>query len=77
MRFQIMWYVRPAKAKTSLRIRMTVKLMTEHHLESQSLIGGCTGSSWSTHVKMPHCWKSHVKAQFLERTKRHVEFVLY
>ena len=38
---------------------MTVELMTEQHLEFVSLIGGCTGSSESTLVKMPHCWKSH------------------
>ena len=31
---------------------------------SLSLIGGCTSSSESTLVKMPHCWKSHVAAQF-------------
>ena len=42
---------------------MIVKLLTEHHLEFLSLKGGCTGSSESTHVKMPHCWKSHVIAQ--------------
>ena len=42
---------------------MTVKLLTEHHLEFLSLKGG-TGSSESTLVKMPHCWKSHVAAQF-------------
>ena len=28
-----------------------------------SLKGGCTGSSKSAHVKMPHCWKSHATAQ--------------
>ena len=28
-----------------------------------SLKRGCTGSSESTLVKMPHCWKSHVTAQ--------------
>ena len=39
---------------------MNVKLLTEHHLELLSLIGGCTGSSESKLVKMPHCWKSHV-----------------
>ena len=33
---------------------MTVKLLTEHHLEFLSLTGGWTGSSESTHVKMPH-----------------------
>ena len=43
---------------------MTVKLLTEHHLEFQSLKGGCTGSSESTLVKMQHCCKSHVAAQF-------------
>ena len=42
---------------------MSVKLLTEHHLEFLSLKGGCTGSSESTLVKMPHCWKSHVPAQ--------------
>ena len=31
---------------------MTVKLLTEHHLEFLSLKGGCRGSSESTHVKM-------------------------
>ena len=42
---------------------MIVKLLTEHHLEFLSLKGGCTGSSESTNVKMPHCWKSHALAQ--------------
>ena len=37
---------------------MSVKLLTEHHLEFQSLKVGCTGSSESTLVQMPHCWKS-------------------
>ena len=41
---------------------MNVKLLTEHHLEFLSLKGGCTGSSKSTLVKMPHCWKSHLTA---------------
>ena len=39
---------------------MTVKLLTEHHLEFLSFTGGCTGSSESILVKTPHCWKSHV-----------------
>ena len=43
---------------------MTVKLLTEHHLEFLSLKGGCTGLSESTLVKMPHCWKSHVTARY-------------
>ena len=41
---------------------MSVKLLTEHRLEFLSLTGGCTGSSESTLVKMPYCWKSHVTA---------------
>ena len=41
---------------------MSVKLLTEHHLEFLSLKGGCTGSPESTFVKMPHCCKSHVAA---------------
>ena len=48
---------------------MSVKLLTEHHLEFLSLKGGCTGSSESTLVKMPHCWKSHVTAQMYFRFK--------
>ena len=42
---------------------MIVKLLIEHHLELLSLKGGCSGSSESTLVKMPHCWKSYVAAQ--------------
>ena len=41
---------------------LTIKLLTEQHLEFLSLIGDCIGSSESTLVKMPHCWKSHVTA---------------
>ena len=41
---------------------MTVKLLTKQHLEFVSLKGGCTGSSESTLVKMPHFWKSPVTA---------------
>ena len=44
---------------------MTVNLLTKHHLECLSLKGGCTGSSESTHVKMPLCWKKHVVAQIV------------
>ena len=48
----------------SLEYTMTVKLLTDsiflNYLEFLSLKGGCTGSSESTLVKMPHCWKSHV-----------------
>ena len=41
---------------------MIIKLLTEHHFEFLSLKGGCRGSSESTHVKIPHCWKSHATA---------------
>ena len=40
---------------------MSVKLLTEHRLEFVSLKGGCTGSSESTRVRMPHC----VATQFM------------
>ena len=38
---------------------LSVKLLTEYLLEALSLKGGCTCSSESTLVKMPHCWKSN------------------
>ena len=41
---------------------MPVKLLTEHHLEFLSFKCGCIGSSESTLVKMPPCFKSHVTA---------------
>ena len=43
---------------------MIVKLLTEHYLEFLSLEGGCIDSSESTHVKMPHCWKSNALAHY-------------
>ena len=61
-----MWYVQPANPQSdqsiclSLGYSVTVKLLTEHHLEFLNLKGGCTGSFESTLVNMPHCWKSHV-----------------
>ena len=66
MRFPTMWYVRPAKAQTGMRMRtvwdqshcksleysLTVNLLTKFHLELLSLTTmGCTGSSESTLVK--------------------------
>ena len=39
---------------------MSVKLLTEHHLEFLSLRGGCTGSSESIHVKIPYYRKSRL-----------------
>ena len=46
---------------------MIVKLLTEHHLEFLNLTGGGTGTSESTLIKMPHCWKSHVLAHLTLR----------
>ena len=45
---------------------MSVELLTEHHLGFLSLTGGCRGSSESTHVKMPNCWKSHATAHIIK-----------
>ena len=42
---------------------MIVKLLTEDPLEFLSLKRGCIYSSESTHVKIPHCWKSHALAR--------------
>ena len=44
---------------------MSVKLLTEHHLEFLSVKEGCTGLSEPTLVKMPHCWKSNVTAHII------------
>ena len=41
----------------TLEYSITVKLLTEHHLEFLNFKGGCLGLSESTLVKMPHCWK--------------------
>ena len=66
MRFLTMWYVRPAKAQTSLRICAVwsepllvawifyecSKLLTQHDLEFLSLTGCFTGSNESTLVHL-------------------------
>ena len=52
----------------SLEYSMNIKLPTKHHLEFLNLKEGCTGSSESIHVKMPHCCKSHVMAQISSET---------
>ena len=56
---------------------MSVKLLTEHHMEFLSLTGGCTCSSESTLVKMPLCWKSHAMAQIVVEDVGGVTFWLY
>ena len=80
MRFPTMWYVRPSKSQTSLHIcavwsdrafasRLKNLWLLSYDRTSfgvSKLKGGCTGSPESMHVKMPHCWKSHVPA--LKRT---------
>ena len=83
MRFPTMWYVRQAKAQSSMRIRAVwsepllvakilsdIKLLTDHHLKFLCLTGGCTCSSESTHVKMPHCGNlmSRLKFMFIGET---------
>ena len=60
----------------SLEYSMTNKLLTEHYLEFLSLKGGCTGSSASTLVKMPHCWKSHVTYYVFDTNWTHFEMFL-
>ena len=45
-----------------LEYSMTVKLLTEHHLEFLILKGGPPEYRL---VKMPHCWKSNVLAHFI------------
>ena len=48
----------------SLEYPMSVKLLIENHLRFLRIKRVCTCSSESTHVKMPHCWKSHAMAHF-------------
>ena len=60
-----------ANAKSDLRLclsleySMSVELLTEHNFEFLHLRGGCTGSSESTLVKMPHYCKSHAAVQLV------------
>ena len=44
---------------------MTLRLLIKRHLDFLSSKVGCPGLSESNHVKMPHCWKSHVTAHIL------------
>ena len=68
-----MWHVPTAKPQAqsdqnlcqSLEYSMSIKLLTKHHLQFLSLKRGYIGSSESTLVKMPHCWKSHAAAHFI------------
>ena len=69
-RFPTMWYVRTAKAQTSLRIRA----VWSEPLLVAWIFYECLTTDWTSFgvsklkkrlprlvwVKMPHCWKSHV-----------------
>ena len=44
---------------------MTVKLLTEHHFAFLIVKWVYWGSSESTLVKIPHCWKSRAMAQIV------------
>ena len=56
---------------------MTVKLLTEHHLEILRLIkGDCTDSSKSKLVKVLHYWKSHVTTHIREQKYLNIAHVL-
>ena len=48
---------------------MKVQLLAEQHLKFLSFKRGCKGSSESTLVKIPHCWKSHDVAQLISSIK--------
>ena len=57
----------PAHTRSLIRAfacRLNILLLLSC-LEFLRLKGGYTGSSESTHVKMPHCWKSHAMAQMI------------
>ena len=51
-------YTPQFKHKNNQKLHLTVQKG-----EFLSLKVGCTSSSESILVKMPHCWKSHVSAQ--------------
>ena len=61
----------------SLEYYMTLRLLTEKHIELLSLKGGFTGSSESTLAKMPHCWKSHVAARLYRIKKKFLKANLF
>ena len=47
---------------------MTAEPPTKFHLKFLSSTEGRTGSSESTLLKVPHCWKSRVAAHFFKNT---------
>ena len=50
---------------------------TENSLEFLSLKGGCTGSSESTLVKMPHCWRLHNAAHICFQNPQRQRFHIF
>ena len=85
MRFPTMWYVRPAKPRISLRTSavcseplLVALIYFECYATDRTAfgVGGCTGSSESTHVKIPHCWKSHVVAHTFLLGNKKIKFKL-
>ena len=54
---------------------MSVKLLTEQHLEFLSSKGDWTGSSEPTLFKIPHCWKSR-RYSFVMNSRKRVSSVL-
>ena len=80
MRFPTMWYVGPAKPQThthslikAFASRLNILRMLRNWL-ILSLTGGCTGSPWSTLVKTPHCWKSHVTAHAVWQVRPQTQY---
>ena len=54
------------KSKNVYSCRLSLfNLLTEHHLECLSLKVGCRGSSETTLIKMPQCWKSHAGSHLI------------
>ena len=44
---------------------MSVKLLTQHHLEFLGFTWGGGRGAAKARLKLPHCWKSHVTAQIV------------
>ena len=89
-RLPTMWFVRAAKAQTSLayaqsdqslclslEYSLTVQLPTKQNFEFLRLKVSYTGSSESTLDKIPHCWKSHVAAHNHKQTDTYKLHDLY
>ena len=84
MRFPTMWYVQPAKAQTSLRMRVVwsepllvprifyeFKLLTEHHLEFLNLkVAAQAGLSL-------HLSKCHIVGNHMSRLKLSIYDTFY